>query len=75
MTEEQLRYLDEWINRLNVRSEILEVEMNEISKRKDVNAASKNIMIDVRKELLDENKKRLELLNILKEKANDITRS
>lgn len=70
MTEEQLRYLDEWINRLNVRSGILEVEMDEISKRKDVNDASKNIMIDVRKELLDENKKQLELLNILKEKIN-----
>lgn len=68
MTEEQLRYLDEWINRLNVRSGILEVEMDEISKRKDVNDASKNIMIDVRKELLDENKKQLELLNILKER-------
>lgn len=70
MTEEQLRYLDEWINRLNVRSGILEVEMKEISKRKDVNAASKNIMIDVRKELLDNNKKQLELLNILKENNN-----
>ena len=68
MTEEQLRYLDEWINRLNVRSGILEVEMDEITKRKDVNDASKNIMIDVRKELLAENKKQLELLNILKEK-------
>lgn len=66
MTEEQLRYLDEWINRLNVRSGILEVEIDEIPKRKDVNVASKNVMIDVRKELLDENKKQLELLNILK---------
>ena len=62
MTEEQLRYLDEWINRLNIRSGI--------PKRKDINAASKNVMIDVRKELLDENKKQLELLNILKEKVN-----
>ena len=70
MTEEQLRYLDEWINRLNIRSGILEVEIDEIPKRKDVNVASKNIMIDVRKELLDENKKQLELLNILKEKVN-----
>lgn len=68
MTEEQLRYLDEWINRLNIRSGILEVEIDEIPKRKDVNVASKNVMIDVRKELLDENKKQLELLNILKEK-------
>lgn len=71
MTEEQLRYLDEWINRLNVRSGILEVEIDEIPKRKDVNVASKNVMIDVRKELLDENKKQLELLNILKEKVNE----
>lgn len=67
MTEEQLRYLDEWINRLNVRSGILEVEIDEIPKRKDVNVASKNVMIDVRKELLDENKKQLELLNVLKD--------
>lgn len=67
MTEEQLRYLDKWINKLNVESEILEIEIEKISKLKDVNAASKNIMISVKKELLDKNKKQLELLNILKD--------
>lgn len=70
MTEEQLRYLDKWINKLNVESGILEIEIEKISKLKDVNAASKNIMISVKKELLDENKKQLDLLNILKEKVN-----
>lgn len=71
MTEEQLRYLDKWINKLNVESGILEIEIKKIPKRKDVNAASKNIMISVKKELLDKNKKQLELLNILKEKVNE----
>lgn len=71
MTEEQLRYLDEWIDRLNVRNDIIEAEIDGIPKRKDVNAASKNVMIDVRKEVIDDNKKQLELLNILKESNNE----
>ena len=49
MTEEQLRYLDKWIDKLNVESGILEIEIEKISKLKDVNAASKNIMINVKK--------------------------
>ena len=71
MTEEQKKYLNEWINCLVFRSEILETEIKEIEKRKNTSKISKNIMIDVRKELIEKNNKQLELLNILKEANND----
>lgn len=54
MTQEQEKYLEKWLNDLDNKVETLEKEIADIEKRKNISKASKDAMLEVRKDILED---------------------
>ena len=66
MTNDYKKYLEKWMEELADKVVTLEKEIIDIEKRKNISQASKDAMIEVRKDILEDTQMKLTILGDLK---------